>query len=233
MKTRFALILVGLLCLSGAMAQPKVLYWTDANVGVNAVEAALADLGWDVTMATDEVDYNNQLGVGGWDITCLLLQEKYVYDTDFANLGSYIAGGGKVLYTDWTMDTTRGAWFGITYTGQVNLTPITLAGPFGNGTFDLANPGWGIWSMGMSLDGATSAGTFGNGDVAIAYTDNTVINGWLKDTALDPDQGKAVARAELEFLWGSASCKTTPELSTWALLICSGLACVVLRRRRT
>lgn len=232
MRTRFALVVIGLLCMSGAMAQPKVLYWTDHNQGVNAVEAALADLGWDVTVASDEVEYNDLLGAGGWDVTCLLLQNATSYSTDFANLGSYISGGGKALFTDWTQDADLGALFGITYTGNFNQTPITLAGPFGQGTFDLENPGWGVWSMGMSLNGASSAGTFGNGDVAIAYTSNTVINGWLKDTALYPDQGKAVARAELEFLWGHATCDSTPELSTWALLACSGLAGLVFGRRR-
>jgi len=238
MKLRALLVLIGLFCITGAWAQ-NVLYWSDYDLGTNAVYAALGDLGWSTTVATDAADFNTKLGAGGWDVSCLLIQNYSTpygtgWATAFGNVDSYLAGGGKMVFTDWTRDATRGASFGVTYTGNNNQDPIALAGPFGTGTLDLNNPGWGTFSMGMALNGASSAGTFGNGDIGIAYTNNTVINGWLKDTAADAVVGKGVAKAELEYLVnGDGDGQATPELSTWMLLACSGLAGVVgLRRRR-
>jgi len=233
MRIKLTLVVVALLVLScvGAYAAPKALYWVDLDQGTNPFLAAFADLGYDVTIATGAADYNTQLGAGGWDLTALLLQNNTWQPSDFANLPTYITGGGKAIFTDWTRNATMGDWFGVTYTGNVNMTPITLAGPFGAGTMDLTNPGWGVWSMGMALNGASSGGTFANGDVAIAYTSNTVINGWLKDTALDPAIGLDMVKREITQVTGGVPPRT-PELSTWALLACSGLVGVALRRRR-
>jgi len=224
MKTGLIVTIVGLLALScaGAHAGPKVLYWSDLDVGVNPFPTAFSDLGWDVTTAYDEYDYNTQLGAGGWDLTTLLLQNSTYGATVFTNLPTYISGGGKAIYTDWTRNATRGSWFGVTYTANTNQATIALTAPWlqtgmASTTFQLTNPGWGTFSMGMALSGATSGATFANGDVAIAYTGNTIINGWLKDTALYPAEGLQLAKNEIGYLHDGGP--VTPELSSASLLL--------------
>ena len=202
-KIAISLIFV-VMVFSGAYGD--ILYWSDFDLGTNPFPQAMTELGMSYTTATDAADFNTQLGAGSWDQAVLLIQGNGYTAGTFSNLQAYMAGGGKVIYTDWTMEATRGSWFGITYTGNYNMQPVTISDSFlqsgGVGsTVNLTNPGWGVWSMGMDLDGATSAATFDtNGDVAIAFMGPSIINGMLKDTFADAPQGLQLAKNELLYV---------------------------------
>ena len=234
MKRSFVLILgiCGvILFLSNAYAD--VLYWSDYDLGSNPFPQAITELGLNQETAADVSDFNTKLAVDNYSLAILFLQSNYYDASQLSNLPDYLNNGGKVIFTDWTMDNTKSAWFGTTYTGAYNSDTVTLnAGFLTNGignTLNLTNPGWGTFSMDMALNGATQGAFFADGGVAVAYTSNSIINGMLSDTFTDPAMGLQFAKNEIGYL---QSVTVTPEPVSMLLFGVGGLTMAALRKKK-
>jgi hypothetical protein len=122
-----------------------------------------------VTTATDLTDFESKVAAGGWDLVVLMIQNSS-YSTP--NFNSYVSGGGRAILADWTKDATRGALFGVTYTGNDNQNVITITDDLlmrgVTNPMSLTNPGWFVaFSMGVTGTTGFEAATFPNGDAAI------------------------------------------------------------------
>ncbi len=216
----------------------NVLYYADWFVGTNYVLPALNAGGHTVTQATDWTDFNNKLAGGGFGLAVALVQGWAQYP-DLATLTNFINSGGSVIFTDWTRDASYGALFGATYTGSNNQTPATVTDPFlASGITNpivLSNPGWGIWSMGMTATGTgTSAGTFPNGNSCLVsnYGGRTLLLGFLADT-LPAGDGQQFFKNAIAAVLGQ---QTIPTINEWGMiimgLILAGSVVWMMRRRR-
>jgi hypothetical protein len=229
-----------MLALAWPVHAANVLYYADDFVGTDYVLPALNAGGHTVTQATDWTDFDNNLAGGGFDLSVALVQMSGAYP-DLTTLTNFINSGGSVIFTDWTRTASYGSLFGATYTGSNNQTPATITDPdLASGITNpivLSNPGWGIWSMGMTTTGTgASSGTFPNGDSCLV-SDNggrTLLLGFLADTlpAADGQQFfenaiAAVLQEELESI---------PTINEWGMIIFSllmaGSAILIIRRRK-
>jgi hypothetical protein len=103
------------------------------------------------------------------------------------------------------MDATRGALFGVAYTGNRNQATVTIAdGLLAAGVtnpMSLTNPGWPVaFSMGMTVTApGIAAATFPNGEAAIVVGNKgkTIINGFLTDTPSIESDGLALFENEI------------------------------------
>jgi len=149
--------------------------------------AALKEYGYEVTKFSDKSAFENTLATEkDWGIVVLMKQNWW--SGDFPNLRAYISDGGKAIIADWTRDQTLGSAFDINYTGNNNQRPVTIKDPLLAtdlpNPLSLINPGWGIFSMGMSTSTGKVLATFPNGDAAVVMgnEDNTIAVGFLNDT---------------------------------------------------
>jgi len=167
----------------------KILYWNDYVLGTDYMKQALVNIAntysTSTTIATGLSDFESKVAAGGWDLVILMIQNS-TYSTP--NFNSYVSGGGRAIYADWSKDSTRGTLFGVTYTGHdnqnvVKITDSHLLGGVAN-PMSLTNPGWGTFSMGATETSGTVSATFPNGDAAIVVGGErkTIINGFLTDT---------------------------------------------------
>jgi hypothetical protein len=184
---------------------PKILYWNDLVLGTDYMGEALANIAGTyltsiVTTATDLSDFETKVAAGGWDLVVLMIQ-SWIYSTPKFN--AYVSGGGRAILADWTKDIKRGKLFGVTYTGNDNQDVITITDDLllsgVTNPMSLINPGWGIFSMGLTDTAGTVAATFPNGDAAIVVRANrrTIINGFLTDTPMFASDGVALFENEI------------------------------------
>ena len=114
-------------------------------------------------------------------------------------------GGGRAIYTDWTRNNTYANQLGVNWSGNANDSSMTVTDPALaaglGGAVSLYNPGWGVFSMGMS-SGASAAHFTTSLETAIAYgTGNRVIvNGFLTDTFVNAAQGQQLYLNEINAL---------------------------------
>jgi hypothetical protein len=149
-----------------------------------------------------------------------MVQDYYpsTYNDGITALATFVAGGGKSIYTDWTSNNTYAALFGAQWSGSNNLSTITITDPIlGAGITNpvsLSNPGWGIYSMGLS--GPPFPATFENGEgaIAIGMSGRSITNGFLTDTFVDGGQGVQLYENEI----GSVLGGQVPEPATMLLL---------------
>ncbi|WP_380877701.1 hypothetical protein ACFB49_13910 [Sphingomonas sp. DBB INV C78] len=205
----------------------NILYRNDSVLGTDYFGNVLASGGYDLT-STD-----NDLGsftLGDYDLVVYANQNSNAFAEDIAALDAYVAAGGRVIFTDWQSSSPD--FLGGTFTGNNNQTEITVSGPFAtgiSGTLTATNPGWGIYTTGLSATTGTVAATFANGDAAIIYGNDgrTIWNGFLTDT-VDSEQ---LYKNQLAFVFGASS--PVPEPATWAMMISGfGLVGGAMRRQR-
>jgi len=190
----------------GVLAGASVLYYVDYLHGDDPFLAAMANLGITPSVAGSCEEFAALLEAGGWDLA-ILLQQNWRNSNWVAPMVHWVSAGGRAIVADWRRNETAAAAFGATYTGNTNGDPITqtVPHPIWEGIadpFDLTNPGWGTFSMGMSATTGTSIGTFPNGDDALVVGNQggTLLNGFFSDTAATPDEGIALAHNEIVFV---------------------------------
>ena len=200
----------------------NVLYYGDYFIGTNYVLPALNAGGHTVTQATGWSDFNNQLDGGGFDLAVALVQ-NWTFLPDLTILTSFVTSGGSVIFNDWTGNGAYGLLFGATYSGNNNLTPATITDPgFLSGITNpvgLISPGWGVWSMGLTVAGTgTSSGFFPNGDSCLVsnYGGRTLLLGFMADTLPSADGQQFFENAIASVLGGAI-----PTLNEWGLIIFS------------
>jgi hypothetical protein len=182
----------------------RILYWCDSVSGTDYMGEALSNIARthsiSVTTAVDVTDFESKVTLGEWNLVILMIQGDS-YDTP--NFNAYVSAGGRAIHADCSRDTTRGALFGVSYTGIENETIITITDDLLSvgvtNPVILSNPGWGTFSMGMTDSGIVAA-TFGNGDAAIVIGNNgkTIINGFLSDTLSSASDGVALFENEIK-----------------------------------
>lgn len=201
------LLLVGILMLSlsaSCWAQ-NVLYWSDLDQQPPVTLQALSDLNITPTIASGQTDFIDKTSLGGWDLVILHNQNWHNTDAQAA-LMSWVAGGGKAITNDWTLNQDVAAIFGAIFTGTTNYSPIYgTSHAIWDGVsspIELANPGWGVWSTG--INGSEILATFPNGDGAIVLGNfgSTILNGFLDDTydSTTLEDRVLLARNEIQFL---------------------------------
>lgn len=217
----------------------NILFWTDFNAGTNQMTAALAALpgSYTVTTATSDTDFATQLSGGTFQLAILHIQGNApsTYPTAIAAFSTFFAGGGKVLYTEWGQDSAYAAQFGATFTGNNNDTAFTVTAgnllPGVSTPVSLTNPGWGIFSTGLSPNlGSTVMATFnGTGQAAITLdsTGRAYVNGFLNDTFTTGSDGVNLYTNEITSLFAAV-----PEPSTVALCGLAGVGALYAKWRR-
>lgn len=206
-------------CATSVASASSLLYRNDYSIGIDYLGQALSTSSFSVVSTAGDLSSFN---LSDYSVVVYANQANGVPSGDLARLDAYVAAGGAVIYNDWTGQSFGGA----SATGAVNQTTLTLGSQFSSGiTGPLAvvNTGWGVFSRGLA--GATSAGTFGNGDIAIAVGNGgrTIYNGFLSDTV-------ASTKLYTNELYSLAP---VPEPETYAMLLAGlGLIGTLSRRRR-
>lgn len=192
-----ALILVAAACAPAGSAAPPaydILYYFDDFYSTDPyVRSALDAAGHTVTQTSDASVFDAELGSGAYDLAIVLNQNDDLA-IDTVALDAYVADGGRVIATDWTMTDSFAAIFDTSFTGTTNRNTVDLSDALARGITDpvtLQNPGWGTYSMGLApLAGGATACVFGNGDscVVLGNSGRTAFVGFLADT-LPADAG--------------------------------------------
>ena len=209
---KFASRALGVLSLLGAVAPSvaaadNILYCNDYVLGTDHMATALSTLSsvHTTTSTTSITTCESYISSGGYDLVILAIQNQ-TYSTP--NFVSYVNAGGAAILQDWTRDSTRGSAIGVGYgstnSASMTVTSSDLSSGLSSTSVGFTNPGWGIYTMGMST-GYISGATFASGEVAIALTNsgNAIVNGFLTDTITSAADAEQLYINEIEYLLGS------------------------------
>jgi hypothetical protein len=230
------------LCLAPTVQAQRILYFSDLSLGTDAMEEALFQLSSTYTVFTtgDATTFTTALALGNFDLAIFFQQNLEGYDTAYQAIASYVAGGGKAIGADWTRTQSHAAVFGTSFTGNINETQVTVTEPaFASGLTNpvaLFNPGWGVFSTGLS--GGVSAATFDNGESAIVIGNSgrTIFNGFLNDTFADTAQGVQLYKNDIAYLLPPTqppAAVPEPGQVASGLLLSGSVVGLVARRRMT
>jgi len=209
--------------LGSAANATTVLYRVDFSVGTDRMASAISSLGYTVTTTAGDL---SAFTLSDYDIVVYANQNDGLPGSDVTALENHVAGGGKLIFTDWTSSGLFNLGGG--FTGNTNEDEVTVGALFATGLgnpLTLTNPGWGVFSTGLFATTASIEGTFGNGEAAILLGNGgrTIWNGFLFDT-VDTDQ---LFVNQLTYL------AVIPEPATWGMMIGGfGLVGFAARRRR-
>lgn len=191
-----------------AHASTSILYFGDYAIGTDRMAEALGSLGagYSVTTVGSSSAFATQIGLGTYNLGIFMVQDSYPidYNDGITALGTFVAGGGRSIYTDWYMDNTYAALFGATWTGNTNESSFNVTlGPLAAGISNpvsLTTPGWGTYSMGVT--GPVVAATFPSigGAIAIGNSGRSITNGFLTDTFADGATGVQLYTNEIKYL---------------------------------
>jgi hypothetical protein len=232
MRIRFssAMAAVAIAAVSWALpaAATTVLYRNDLSLGTDQMAAALSALGLSVTTTSGDL---SMFTLSNYNLVVYFNQNSGTPAGDTAALDSYIAGGGilvPIVVNHFAAEVPTGVGG---YTGNTNLSLLTVGSQLDAGLMTnplaLTNPGWGIFSYGIT--GSVSAGTFENGDSAIIIGNGgqTIFNGFLNDT-FDSTNGPTLYENEINLATMAAA---VPEPATVALFGSALAGFAWLRRR--
>ncbi|MDY7001744.1 MAG: hypothetical protein SVS15_08185, partial [Thermodesulfobacteriota bacterium] len=106
-------VLAFLVCGLGTARASNILYFVDCLSGTDAMALALAGSGHSVTTVGSSADFATQIGGGGYDLGVFMVQgsSSSNYGDGITALGSFVASGGRAIYTDWSIDNTYAALF--------------------------------------------------------------------------------------------------------------------------
>jgi hypothetical protein len=231
MQSRMLFSAAAAMLVTSAASATSVLYRVDFDVGTNDMAGALATLGYTVTTTDSDL---SGFTLSDFDIVVYANQGNTIPGGDVTTLESYIADGGRLIFTDWR--TGNPSNLGGDIGAGFNQTSLTVGSLFDSGIANpitLSNPGWGIFSTDLVATTAMVAGTWGNGAAAILVGNGgrTIWNGFLFDTGV----GEQLFINQLTYLvdGGNGGIGVIPEPASWALMIGGfGLVGFALRRRR-
>jgi len=214
------------------------LLYIDYELQDGKIPEALLNLGYTVTVATDWYDFSDKLNTGNYGLAVAFNQNASwgAWKPDVLTaLTNYIAGGGVVVFNDWTTNNDFAVLFEVSFTGNFNQTIMNLDPSIEYNVpnpITLSNAGWSIFSTGLvPIAGGIPLATFANGETALVRGNGgkTIILGYLTDAP------PAAHRQQLfENLLVAVAPSPPVPLSNWALYlgILLMLTFVVIRFRR-
>ncbi|MFP4380136.1 MAG: S8 family serine peptidase [Candidatus Sumerlaeia bacterium] len=148
------------------------LYYADNCLGDNHLLTALQNQGYTVTEAASWTDFNSQLDPAAYPLAVALNQADS-NELDLEVAADYMARNGRMIVNDWRRNSAQGALFGASYTGNMNLTPLTPGSLINSGlggSVVLEGRGYRTWGVGMepTSEGQTIA-SFANGEAAVIF----------------------------------------------------------------
>jgi len=168
------------------------LVYVDYALASDKVVEGLNTLGYATTLATSWPDFNTKLASGNFVLAVAFAQNFPASSQGFSIpiAQTFINAGGDMLFATWTSsDAAIVNLFGASLSGHNNQSTVTITDPnLAAGItnpFTLSNPGWGIFSTGLTAStGSEVLATFENGDAAIVRANGgkTILLGYLSDT---------------------------------------------------
>ncbi|MFN0058406.1 MAG: hypothetical protein ACKVX7_08105 [Planctomycetota bacterium] len=160
--------------IAGSTGCREVLFYRDGALGPCVYETALAELEAAgkvcTTFTTSQSDFGTLIPTAAWDLVIAANQNGSSSSTHpfDAPLETYVCNGGKAIVSDFRIasptadDALQCSDSG--FDGETNWSSlISVDDQLFTGTLTLANPGWGIWSMGLLAD-----------DAAVVYAENEI-----------------------------------------------------------
>ena len=236
------LAVVAGLAVAGAARAASILYYVDMVFGTDAMAHALVNVSAShaVTTAPTLRDFSREIASGAYDLGIFFQQNSAGrnYNTAIAALGTFVVGGGKAIYADWSRNATNGANFDVGYTGDVNFTSLTvvdpallagLTNPVGLSA-PPTNPTWGFISFGLT---GAAAATFEGGQAAIVFGNEgrSITNGFLSDTFVVRAEGVRLYENEIGLLLGTPPVPLPAALPLFASALVGLTGLALLRQR--
>jgi hypothetical protein len=216
---KFALALLISAAFGAAPASAaSILYRVDDVLSTDYMAQALSSSGH--TIVTIGSDLSTQT-LSAFDLVVYANQNSSVPGGDTGLLNSYITGGGRVIFTDWTRSAGTLPSLDSSFQGGVNQTSLNLGAELSTGIVSpltVANPGWGVFSTSLdALAGGTLGATFGDGTgaIVIGNGNRTIHNGFLTDTVASAQ----LYTNQINFVLGSGTAAAVPEPATWAMML--------------
>lgn len=218
----------------------NVLYYVDLN-HFDYVTPALAAGGHTVTTATSWADFNTKLASGAYQLA-IGLNQNTALGADLTIMTNFVNGGGRIIFTDWTLTASfatllKGSYAGGSNQNSLNFTAPALAAGIVNPQ-PLTNPGWGLYSFGEAPTGSgTSLCTFPDTSSCLvsANSGRTLLLGFLADTPSAADGVRLWQNLIGYALAAPALAQVVPTMSQWSLiamaLVLLVFASFKLRRR--